>query len=548
MQHPCKISAISFASLLAFNLFTFSPFHLSAAEPVQVRSVRVVAGPDIAHLVTGAPLVIEEWQYHDLGEGQPVVRNPYGKMIVGSSSVVAVYDLAATSNRWIFSGGTNYVRVAPLDPGTVSRFGLVSCAAPPIVEVWSPTRQAWVATVASNGALCVGAPYPLPYGAMRTVGTVGDDGSLDVVMRRLALYGGAAMSATPGTARVRITWTPTGMPGTEAYAPLPLAAAPASNAIIAVTADLDGNGRYSPGEPYGVCNAPSSPYFRPAVTLTGTSSSTWRIDLSSAIANNSFDAQRSLIDRGVLGYLRNDRDSATLDDMANTRNVTIALCAQALNGTSMRKVTSGTVTVYYGYRTFVSTSRVFETGVAPWTEANLYEIGMADVGEGYVDNETIISNLGQSVVTNAQYNILINGKTSNPPLTNNVLATAYVNVYEASRTKCVQLTPAGTAFSPGEYPVFTWRSTASKSYERCIINIHSAASGGNILFTRESAPTRSPDGTYSMSLPVRIGWLGRNGQQFVAGSNYWWSVSMIDAKFQSADTTATRRAFSFASE
>jgi len=546
MQHPCKIPAILFASLLAFNLFTFSPFHLSAAEPVPIRSVRVIAGPDVAHLVPGAPLVIEEWQYHDLGVGQRIVREPYGKIEVGASPMSLVYDLAATSNRWVFSGGTNFLTVAPLEPGTVSRFGIVSCVAPPTVEVWSPARQAWAATVATNGVLCVSSPHPLPYGTARVVGQVGGDGSLDMDLRSFALYGSMAFSATSGAARVRISWTPAGMPGTEAYVPLPLAAAPASNAIVAVTADLDGNGRYSPGEPYGVYAAASSPYFRPTVTLTGTSPSTWRIDLAGAIANNTFEAQQSLIDRGVWGCVYTNRHVNTLDVMPDTRDAKLSICGTAINNTAKRTVNT---TAYYAFRTFSSTLRTVDIGFATtMTEANLFEMGIAAPGEDYVTDSGILSNLGISNVTNASFDLWLDTGTGKLTTTNNVLATSYVNAYESSRTKCVQITSADTAFPLGTYPVFRWRSPAVKSYDRCILNIHSAASSGNILFSHESAPARFPDGSYALALPIGVGWLGRNGQQFVAGSNYWWSVSMTDAKFQAADTTATRRAFSFASE
>ena len=516
-----------------------------AAEPVQVRSVRVVAGPDVAHLVPGSPLVIEEWQYHDLGDEQPVVRDPYGKISVGSSPVTAVYDLAAVSNRWINGVGTNYFRVAPMDAGTVSRFGLVSCASPPTVEVWSPARKAWLATVATNGALSVGAPYPLPYGSMRAVGAVDDCGALDVDVRRLSLYGGADMSATSGCARVRITWTPVGMPGTEAYAPLPLPADPASNAIIAVTADLDGNGRYSPGEPYGVLSAKPSPYFLPAVTLTGVSPATWRIDLSGAIRANSFAAQKSLIDRGILGYLQDNRESPTIDDMPDTRNFSMALCGVAINGIASSTVTT---TRYFAFRKLISTARrVIDAGL--WTEANLYEMGLYDVGEDYVTDGDLLYNLSVGNVTNATYNLLFNNRTAIITLTNNVLATSYVNFYDEPRPQCVQLTPDGTAFRPGTYPVFTWTCPSRKEYNRCAIIIYSSSGDdGNRLYTMTGQPERSYDGVYSMAIPIGIGWRSRSGEPFAAGINYWWTVSMIDAKFQTGDTTASRRMFYFAAD
>lgn len=520
MQHPI---AISFASLLAPFTFLLSPFTLHAVT-FPARCVRVTADPAVG--AVSAPLIVEEWQAVDGGTGQLLSRINHRKLVISPGQQVSV--------EWPVSN--SYVRLPPAGSylwrspcaGGLARFGLFS-ASPDSLSISAGGRTA----ASVYGVPQLAAPYPLPYGTSRPAGSLAADGSaIDVQLSRFVAASGAT---------VRVTWTPVSASLSEAYAPLPSGGDLATNVTIAVTADIDGNGKYTPGEPFGVTRMAYGDYAAPEICLTRVHPAIMRVDLASAVTHNDYASQAADCDRRIVGYGAQEvlATEGSMPHPSSTVRVRLALSA-----------ISGRGAYNNVYADLIAFDRRINLAERPTIdESMLYDTRTSDLGWGELGTQA--TSLGLTASFNSStWRIVLGDGTVSPTQTNCNLKTSFVNFYEASRSSATPLTPANTEFRG--FPRFTWSFTSTASYAipypTWRVQVHSAATGGDIVYSQLVASLcQNADGNFAVTIPMLPGALGNDGTPISAVS-YWWSVTPCDAKFTTFDNSAARRKFTLASD
>ena len=512
--------ALADATNYALRVSSPSTFHVrSAAVTFPARCVRVTADPSVGAVT--APLIVEEWQAVDGGSGQLLLRINHRKLVIAPGQQVSL--------SWPISNC--YVRLPPTGSflwrspcaDGLARFGIFS-ASPDSLSISAGGRDA----ASASGVPEIAAPYPLPYGTSRPMGALAADGSaLDTQLSRYVAASGTTIS---------VAWTPVSASLSAAYVPLPSGCDLPTNVTIAVTADLDGNGTYTPGEPFGACHMQYADYAAPEVCLSRTNPSIMRVNLASAVTHNTHEAQTADCDRSVAGPIT--IDVPTTDAMPSPdQTVRVRIALSAINGRGAYNST---------YANLIAFDRRINLSERPIIdETVLLDAGLYDLGAGDLATQAANLNISATTFTSASWRIILGDGLSSPTVTNNNLATGWINYYEESRSSATPVTPAGTVFRG--FPQFKWRhrSTASfaTGYPVWNVKVHTAATGGGVVYEQSFvSPCLDADGLHSATLPILPGALGTNGAA-IAATNYWWSVSPCDAKFTTPDTSASRRQF-----
>ena len=524
MQYHFKPLAIAIAA--ALQLFTLhSQLSTLHAATFPARCVRVTADQVVGEVK--APLIVEEWQTHDGGEGQLLSRVNRRKLVIAPGQQVSVSW--PITNRYVHvTAGNAHVWRSPC-VGGIARFGLFS-ASTGTLSVSAGGRD----TVSASGALELAAPYPLPYGTSRQTGSFAADGSaIDVQLSRFVAASGAT---------VRVAWTPVSASLSEAYVPLPSGGDLATNVTIAVTADLDGNGTYTPGEPFGACYMAYADYAAPSICLTRTHPSIMRVALASAVTHNDYDAQATDCDRRIVGYGAKELPDG-VDSMPGPESVVrVRIALSSINNLGQLNTTYANLVAFDRRIDLTERPTIDETILL---DSRTYLLGSGDlIGQA--------SNLGisESGFIYENWRIVLGDGTVSSSVANNWLKTAFINYHESTRSAASPKTPVGTVFR--DFPRIRWQHTSTAGYHTpypgWYINVHSASSGGSTIYTqRLFSPCLDADGYYSATIPILPGARDSSGN-LIAATNYWWSVTPIDAKFPSADSSATRRKFWLATE
>ena len=320
--------------------------------------------------------------------------------------------------------------------------------------------------------------------------------------------------------------------------------------------DLNGDGVWTAGEPYGVATDVDVGWSKAAfaIELTDTTPQMFRIDLAAAMANNSFESQKTLNDRGMWSSLddstRAVRDRYVGDSMpADTEtSVRIRLVRSALNNYDSRLLSSGKA--YYADDVVCDITK--NPTVDPLlTERDLLQTGQLDLDWGAFAD--VASNLAvaYAYVTNASYRVVVgNGACSISDSSTNInnLATAFVNRYEVgvlgAQTRCVPVNVNSTVY--GARPTFSWVHTnlINKVYPAFRLRVWKS-DGTTLVYDSgdRKAPPRDTDGIYSWAPPIYAGMVTPQGVVFATTNNYKWSVSMLDAKFYTPNQSEIKADF-----
>jgi hypothetical protein len=305
--------------------------------------------------------------------------------------------------------------------------------------------------------------------------------------------------------------------------------------------DYDEDGTWTPGEPYGVTPDVDVGWSGTAFTLelTDTAPQMMRINLRNAIAAEGFDGQNALSDRGVLG-----NGAAPNTPMPGGTNMPLQTMTDvrvriALNGINGRGKYNST------YADDVVFDQRLDLAANPFlTEKNLLATGKLDLEWGTLGTQA--SNLGFTLanVTRATYRIVLGDGTISSAVTNNSLSVAFVNVFDLNQPKCSLLSPKGTIYTQ---PTFEWtcNSEIGKAYPAFRLRVYTASSGGTLIYDsgNRHAPARNSDGRYVWTAPIYPDMMTPNGQIFATTNNYFWTVSMLDAKFTTPLSSQGRQEF-----
>ena len=262
------------------------------------------------------------------------------------------------------------------------------------------------------------------------------------------------------------------------------------------------------------------------------------------MATDGFDGQNLVTDRGVLGYLGPNEPvpiPGTDMPLPTMNDVHVRIALTKING---RAASSGSTPAYPNAVVF---DQRLDLAANPLlTERNLVmATGRFDLEwAGLSSQATRLGITDSSLITNATYRIVIGDGTVSSSVANNSLAFAFVNVFDREQPKCSLLSPQGTIYTQ---PTFSWtcNSDIGKAYPAFRLRVYTAESGGTLIYDSgvRRAPARNLDGSYSWTAPIYPDMMTPNGQIFATTNNYFWTVSMLDAKFTSSLSTQGRREF-----
>lgn len=453
---------------------------------------------------------------------------------------------------------------------TLTRLGLLSAAPGTVSAQILGADGTWRNTLSdSGGRLVLPSIRPMSAGAALVVGSIDyATGEMLLDVPRWGKYlnaTNALSSASSIVARVRVAWTPQGYSGGRAFAPLPLED-PAGPIVCSIFADMDGSGAWTPGEPYGASweftYLWGQSSFLVGVGLSDTCPSFMRCDLAGMIANNSFDAQATLNDRGVNGYryyANKSVDDDNLDyleagtDMPSVKSqVRVRIVRHSINGAWRGNYNSSTHTYQYAAGvvfddylnlevnpTFAE-DRLLQNTVASATQLDLDWDGLA----------TPASSVGVSsfaTVYSVKYVVVIGEGSVTATTTNNNIATCFVNAFEdaATQTKAEPIDiSTGTNFQRSV--AFSWRhDSPKKAFPAFRLRVYKT-SGDTLIYDTgvRRAPPRDTSGVYHWSPPDL--WVGEQTPKnlvFLDGTNYYWTVSMLDAKHTTPNSSETKSYF-----
>ena len=282
------------------------------------------------------------------------------------------------------------------------------------------------------------------------------------------------------------------------------------NTIVAFY-DLDGNGAYTAGEPFGCASGVNVSWRQGAaeIELTDTSPIITRADLLTGST-----------DRHV-HYGADDGDNTNL------------VAGVLSGGTYQRLRVVRTLVNDYMASTLGVANRVL---VDKWVEleqrsffyeGDVLENGALDLDWAYFENE-VLDVVGFDP-TEVSYRIVLGNGSVEPGDTNNLFSVATVRHFDAdgSRRRPKALTP-GKADSVvfAAKPTFTWTMSGNKTYTAFKVEIRDTAN--NLVWSSgvRRAPSTNLDGVYSFTADASV------GDELKNGKDYTWRVSMYNAKFK----------------
>ena len=322
--------------------------------------------------------------------------------------------------------------------------------------------------------------------------------------------------------------------------------------------DLNGDGAWTAGEPYGVATGVDVNWNRAvfSVELTDTAPQMFRIDLAAAAQANDFEAQKALNDRGVRSSISADANKELSEerigqDMPGDKETStrVRLVLSEVNGIAS-SVASASAAVVGGVALDVTKNLT----VSPLlSERDLLQTGEVDLGWGedlLLRSQASAIGVAVANITSATYRVVLGDGSVNTrnPSNINCLATMFVNRYEygalGAQSRCSPANTEVTFYSA--QPTFSWRhtNTIGKDYPAFRLRVWKA-DGTTLVYDSgvQKAPPRDANGLYSWAPPIYADMATPEGVVFATTNNYKWSVSMLDAKFTTPNTTETKRDF-----
>ena len=319
--------------------------------------------------------------------------------------------------------------------------------------------------------------------------------------------------------------------------------------------DLNGDGAWTAGEPYGVATGVDVNWSRAvlSVELTDTAPQMFRIDLRAAAAANDFQAQKALNDRGMRSSISVDANRPLIEEAIGTdmpadteTSTRVRLVRTAINDIASRKV--GTTTTFADAVSLDVTKNLVAGPVL--SERDLLQTGALDLDWGQLVAVSGPLGVDYANLTSVVYRVVLgDGPACTYEATNqNNLATAFVNKFEVglggSQTKCVPANVESVVYAA--QPTFSWThpNKIGKDYPAFRLRVWKA-NGTTLVYDSgvQKAPARDENGVYSWTPPLYADMATAEGVVFATTNNYKWAVSMLDAKFTTPNTSETKSDF-----
>ena len=316
---------------------------------------------------------------------------------------------------------------------------------------------------------------------------------------------------------------------------------------------------YETGMPYGVTIAEVGPIGGANINieLTDTNPSVVRINVPAVLSIQSGDGTTALVSGttaakegfATASQAYTDRGCYEENSLAipayigkettlTVSNIHVRVLRAAVNG--LEKVSSTTILS----SPTVLLDRHLKVGISNMlTEADLLAAlpsGTGDLDWGGL--ATACQTLGSDKVTNATYRIVVGDGTVASGSQNNNLMVMFINKFEPVQTPVADMSVRTFAGRP----TFSWshNNTIGKDYPAFQLRVWDATTDALVYDSGvQRAPVRDQSGCYNWSAPLYVGALLPNGQTFSANTKYKWSVSMLDAKFTTPNSTEVKKEF-----
>ena len=301
------------------------------------------------------------------------------------------------------------------------------------------------------------------------------------------------------------------------------------NTFVVYVGDANG---WKPGDPYGVVQGVDVGWSDAAFTveLTKTTPIMARFNLQQAMGGDATD--RAAVNASM-GYEPNEPSQYPGTNMpANASLTRVRVVRNWINRTT------ATADVLF--------DQTFNLSVHPnLTEADLLANGVYDLDWGTLLPEW---GAGAATLTNATYRVVIgDGDVGTVENYGNNLPTLFSNQFEA-RQRQTPTKPdpklAGVVYA-GQ-PTFRWShpNTIDKAYPAFQLKIFKSDQTTEIYDSGiQRAPARDSSGKYEWTAPVYAGMVTSKGYVFDTTNNYYWAVSMLDAKYTTFNNNETKTLF-----
>ena len=325
------------------------------------------------------------------------------------------------------------------------------------------------------------------------------------------------------------------------------------NTFVVFVAGEDGT--WKPGAPYGVAKDVdvgwSDAEF--SVELTRTTPIMARFDLVAALGggSDSGSSGSSSSGSGEGGSTLTDRDVVNANK-GYAPNVTSLypgtnMPANASSLTRVRVVRNEINKAHVNNDVLLD--RYFDLSVhSSLTEADLLADGKLDLDWGTLNKAFNNNATASASLTSATYRIVIG---DDDPGTyerfGNNLPVLFSNLYEPKTTQTPTVPdPELGQIVYASRPTFRWSHTnlVNKAYPAFRLRIF-ANDKSTVVYDSgpQRAPVRDPYGMYEWTAPVYAGMVTPSGHVLNTTNNYYWAVSMLDAKFTAFNSNETKTLF-----
>ncbi|MBR2355902.1 MAG: hypothetical protein IKA69_05960, partial [Kiritimatiellae bacterium] len=305
-----------------------------------------------------------------------------------------------------------------------------------------------------------------------------------------------------------------------------------------VYADQDGDGDYTPGEPFGFVRDVDVGWqgAKFSVELSETSPIFARVNVRTE-ENDRVNLYGVYSDTMFITNIMDLATAQSVDEASMTdggRYIHVRIDRYAVNGVQLG-VGAGQLNI----DDRVLVDKYIDTNVrCVFHEGDFLDPSEFDIDwstfEEISESPEIAEKLGDNPdITSVAYRIVVDNALVVSPATNNLsLACVFTRRFDADDGVSRQIpTDLEDVVCHGARPTFSWSMGSKNTYTAFQLQI---LDGGSVVYDSgvQLAPCRSPDGKYTWTAPISVGDQMPSGQILSTTGNYTWRVAMYNAKYK----------------
>ncbi len=279
-----------------------------------------------------------------------------------------------------------------------------------------------------------------------------------------------------------------------------------------VFADLDDDGAFTPGEPFGFKRNVSVGWDKIPeleISLSPYGTAIPRMDLAedSVSADNDWEAGT------------NTQYSSVLDSQR------VRIVRTAVNGKTEYNGKSVNGVVFNHVMDFTKRTTL--------TEAEVIRGSRYDLDWGKLTNAVIAANLSPADILTVEYRVVLGDGSVRPPAESNNVVLSFTKTFDSIRSAPTAVSPSTNSYYKllSAQPTFRW--TGSSKYTAFKIEVYKASNTDEVIWTSGlcAMPALMPEG-YSYTAPLYVGETNVEGKAVLEDNTvYCWRIAQYNAKF-----------------